>query len=220
MNQSRRANSRSYPCNVDLLVSLRERKGWTQQKLAAISGYSERLINKAESGRSISSAAIEILAETLSTEEDPIYFEDLISDPIALAKEFMAGIYVHQKNVVTAIRHFLDEDIVFRLAGDPATIPFAGEHRGFAAVERAFEIFFSIMEAPPNYDYKAGISYLAQGKDVIVWGESWLHPIGVPMDKPMPISHRLTFHKGKLVLFENVFDTLHAAKVLGERRLE
>lgn len=76
--------------------------------------------------------------------------------------------YIEQKNIFRAIRHFLDEDIVFRIAGDPAIIPFAGEHRGLAAVERGFAQFFSVLEAPRNHDHTACYHYLAQGKDVIV----------------------------------------------------
>ncbi len=214
LDSSQRPWKRSYRCNVDLLVYLRERKGWTQHVLAEKSGYSERLISKVESGRPISRAAIEILAETLSTDDDRIYLEDLISDNVALAKEYVNAIYVHQKHAFEKIRHFLDDDVVFRVAGDPAVIPFAGEHRGLAEVERMVGVFFSVLQAPANHDHTACYSYLAQGKDVIVWGQSWLHPIGVPLKQPMMISNRMTFQRGKMIRFEDVYDTLHGAQVL------
>jgi len=214
-----RPRKRSYPCNSDLMTFLRERKGWTQYELAVASGYSERLINKAESGRPISTGAIEILAETLSLPEEPISLEDLICDPVALAKEYMAALYTQQGNIVSAIRHFLDDDVVFWVAGDPAIFPFAGEHRGIPQIDAAFQRFFAVLQAPENHDHEPGFSYLAQGRDVIVWGESWLHPIGTPMEKPVMITHRLTFHKGKLVRFEDIFDTLQGARVLQDARL-
>lgn len=214
MPVSKRALKRSYPCNKDLLVHLRERKGWTQLQFAQEAGYSERLINKAESGRSISTSAIEVLAEALSTGDDKIYFEDLICDTVALAKRYMAAIYIEQKNALAAIRDFLDDDVVFRIAGDPAIIPFAGEHRGIAGVGRALELFFSILEAPPNHDHTACYSYLAQGKNVVVWGDSWIRPIGLVIEKPVAMIHRMTFHRGKLVCFEDIFDTLAGAQML------
>lgn len=214
VRSTRRGLKRSYPCNVDLLAFLRERKGWTQQELAAASGYSERLVNKAESGRPISTSAIETLADALSTDGDPVYLEDLVCDVVALAKEYIAALYVHQAQIVDNIRHFLDDDVVFRVSGDPAVVPFAGEFRGIAEVERGFGVMFSVLEAPRDHDYAACYSYLAKGKEVIVWGDSWLHPIGRPLKEPMKISNRLTFQKGKLVLFEDVFDTLHAARAL------
>lgn len=216
MHPSQLPRKRSYSCNSDLFTFLRERKRWTQQELAIASGYSERLINKAESGRPISTAAIEVLAESLSLPDEPISFEDLICDPIALAKEYMEALYVHQVNTPAAIRHFLDDDVVFWVAGDPKVIPFAGEHRGIKAVETMFKIFFSVIQAPERMDREPKVTYLAQGRDVIVWGESWLHPIGAPMKTPMMISHRMTFQKGKLVRLEDIFDTLEGARILQE----
>lgn len=207
---------RSYSCNSELFTYLRERKRWTQQELAVASGYSERLINKAESGRRISTAAIEILAETLSLPEEPISLEDLICDPVSLAKEYIDALYIHQGNIIPAIRHFLDDDVVFWIAGDPAVIPFAGEHRGIAEVESAFKIFFSVIQAPEQMEREPQVTYLTQGRDVIIWGESWLHPIGAPLKKPMMLTQRMTFHKGKLVRFEDIFDTLEGARVLQE----
>ena len=218
MARNREAKPRSHACNATLVAYFRQRKGWTQKELAAASGYSERLINKAESGRPISTSAIDVLAEALSTPEGPVAFEDLVSDPLALAKAYMAGLYVHQKNIIGAIRHFLDEDIVFRIAGDPNLIPFAGEYRGIAEMERGFEIFYSIMEVPKDHDYEACFTYIAQGLDVVVVGDSWIHPIGVPLDKPVHLSHRMKFRKGKLYHFEDVYDTLSGAQSLEKAR--
>jgi len=213
MDQPAPPRRRSYPCNAELLNFLRERRGWTQFEFAAIAGYSERLINKAESGRPISTAAIEILAETLSTPDAPVYFEDLICDNIGLAKEYIDQFHVHQKNAAHAIRHFLDDDVTFWVSGDPKVFPFAGEHYGFEGVNHFFQAFFSVLEVPENYDYKAGYSYLAQGQDVIIWGVTWVHPIGTPMDKPVVLTHKLTFRKGNLVRLEDLFDTQKAAQV-------
>ena len=135
MAWTKRDLKRSYPCNKELLTFLRERKGWTQGELAKKSGYSQRLICKAEAGEPICCHAINDLAETLSLPEDCIYPEDLISDPVKMAHDYIAGLYIQQKDIVQAIRHFLDEDITIRLPGDPDMLPFAGEHCGIAAVE-------------------------------------------------------------------------------------
>ncbi len=218
MAADKRDPKRSYPCNVDLLVYLRECRGWTQRILAETAGYSERLISKAESGRAISKAAIEILAETLSTEDDQVYFEDLVCDTVALAKEYVSAIYQDQHNAFARIRHFLADDAVFKVSGDPAQIPFAGLHEGAAAIERMLGVFFSLLEAPKDHDFLKCYSFLAQGKQVIVWGETWIHPIGQPLQRPMQISNRMTFHRGKLVMFEDIFDTLEGAELLRRNR--
>lgn len=218
MTSPKRTWKQSSPCNVDLLVQLRQRKGWTQQALASATGYSERLVNKAESGRSISTVAIEVLAEALSTDDDPICLEDLICDTIAVARQFMAGVYVHQKNIFPVIRHLLHDDIVFRLAGDPAILPFAGEHRGLAEVERLFDFLFSIAEVPPDHNHEACYTYHAQNKEVIISGQSWLHPIGAPLEQPIRATYHLTFRGGKIAIFDGVYDTLHVARLLAGRQ--
>ncbi len=205
---------RSYACNPELLVYLRERKGLTQQQLAEVAGYSERLISKAESGQAISTAAVADLAEALSSENEPVYPEDLITDPVSLAKEYMAALHTQGNGIVDAIQRFLDDEVIFRISGDPKHFPFAGEHCGIEAVRRVFEIFFSILEAPADHDHEANYKYVGQGNEVILWGESWIHPIGQPMERPIPIAHRFVFERGKLVLLEDVYDTLAGSESL------
>ncbi len=205
---------RSYPCNGELLSYLRERKGWTQTELAHFAGYSKRLVCKAEAGEPISTAVIADLADALAVPDGPVYPEDLITDPVSLAKAYIAAEYVEQKNTFNAIRHFLDDDIAIHLAGDPQSIPFAGEHQGIAAVERAFAIFFSIMEVPVGHDHEPWYQFLGQGNEVIVWGESWMHPIGRPMQQPLKLVHRMKFRRGKLLLVEVIFDSLEGARLL------
>lgn len=205
---------RAYACNVDVLVYLRERRGWTQQQLGKVTGYSERLISKAEAGKTVSTATIADLADAFSTADKPIYPEDLISDPVKLAKEYIAAVYSQGKRMVDAIQHFLADDVVFRIAGDPEQIPFAGEHRGIEAVRRSLDIFFSILEAPADHDHEPHYRFFGQGNEVSMWGESWIHPIGQPMEKPISISHRFVFQRGKLILLEDVFDTLAGKEAL------
>jgi transcriptional regulator with XRE-family HTH domain len=206
---------RSYECNREILINLRERRGWTQQELATRAGYSERLISKAEAGQPISALAVEDLAEALSLPEDPVYPEDLVSDLVQLTKEFIAATYNHsQRNLADAVQHFLDDEIEYHFAGDPSVIPFAGKHRGIAAFERVVEIFYSVLEAPPNHDPRPWHEYLRQGNDVVIFGQSWIHPIGEPFGTPIRFVERFRYRRGKLILIENLFDTFEGADVL------
>ena len=214
MNSSKRTWRQSFSCNAELLVQLRHRRGWTQNELARASGYCVRLVKKAESGRSISAAAIQDLAAVFSTEHAPIHLEDLICDTVPLARQFIAGIYVHQRNIVSALRHLLDDETVFHLAGNPANLPFAGFYRGLLAVERFFDRLFSVVEVPTNLDYESCYRYVAQGQDVMIWGESWLHPIGAPLELPVQVTQRLTFRRGKIHVFDVLYDTQYAARIL------
>lgn len=203
-------------CNPVLLKSLREKRRLTQSALAAAAGYTERLIVKAESGATLSRETIEDLAAALSTPNEPIYPEDLTTDLIQLARAYVHAVYTYQKDAVSHIRHFLDDDIVFIIPGDPAIIPFAGERRGFEAVHEAFQIFFSILEVPPGHDYRPHYQFLCQGTDVVVWGKSYTHPIGHPLPEPMPVSNLMQFRKGKLYRFQDQYDTQLAEKVIRE----
>jgi transcriptional regulator with XRE-family HTH domain len=211
---------KSYVCNPELLRFVRERRGWTQRELAVAAGYSERLVSKAESGRSISATAVADLAEALSSETHPVFPEDLVSDPVALAKQYIAAHYVHQKDIIANVRHFLDEKIVHRLPGDPSVIPFAGECRGIDELERIFQIFFSLIEAPANHDFESCYRYLAQGNEVIVLGESWLQPIGKPMTEPMLLTHHMKFRKGRIYFIEVRYDTHMARELMQDQSSE
>lgn len=182
--------------------------------MARISGYSERLIVKAEAGGSLSRSALEDLAEALSTSSQVITFEDLTSDPLFLARQFIGSLYEHQTLAFSKIRYMLHDEVVFRMAGDPKNIPFAGEFRGLDAVEQLFCLFFAVLEAPKNIDHMSNFEFISRGNDVIVWGESWLHPIGQKLESPMPFSNLIRFQSGKLIFLDDHYDTAYANQVV------
>lgn len=210
---SNNLRQRSYPCNAGLLVKLRQQKKWTQSQLALEAGYSVRLIAKAEAGHPISLDTIEILAEALSSPQQMISPEDLMCSPVQLAREFMAVMYRHGKDTVDHILHFLDPDPEFHVAGDPDIVPFAGIYRGIPEVRRLFGLFFSVMEVPADHDPFPELHFVGNETDVVVWGMSWLHPVGRPLVSPMPISHLLRFRQGKLYFLEDRFDVAEASKL-------
>jgi transcriptional regulator with XRE-family HTH domain len=201
----------SYACDPLMLRQLRERRGWTQATLAEKSGYSLRLISKIESGDKASRQSLEDVAEALSLPTEPVSFEDLICNPVGLARQYFAALHVHQAQMVDAISHMLHEDIVFIMAGDPAIIPFSGTYHGIDGVRELIRRFFSALQVPAGYDHRPHYSFTSNGTDVLVWGKSWLHPIGHPMLEPMPVSHLLRFRDRKLILFDDHFDTQRAS---------
>lgn len=206
---------RAAPCNGNVLRFLREQRGLTQADLAARAGFSERLIVKAESGKSIANSTLAILAAALSDAGgSPVAPQDLTTDPLGLARRYTEALYTRPDDFVDAIRDFLDPDVEFLISGDPAQIPFAGHWRGVAEVERGFGIFFSLMQAPPDHNFDQHYHYIAQGNDVVVWGESYLHPKGQPSEKPMSVSNLMRFRGGKLYRFEDHYDTQWATTVL------
>ena len=210
MSWTKRDPKRSYPCNTQLLKYLREQRNWSQRKLAEVSGYSERLIGKVESGGSVAASTIEVLAKALSSESIPVCPEDLISDPVALAKAYSEAFHELQRDMIGKIRSFVDQEAVFQIVGDPVSFPFVGCHRGIDEFESAINNFFDVFEVVDNQDgsirtQTENFFYVAQGNDVVVWGETWIQPIGTKAESPIPITQRLRFRGGKLYYFEDRF---------------
>ena len=207
--------NRAYACNRDFLRHLRLQNGWTQADLARRAGYSERLISKAEAGVPIARDTIVDLADAFSeSNKEPIFWEDLACDPCQLAQRYLDALHVHKQNALDHLLDFVHEDIVFRIAGDPAQIPFAGEHVGLDAVRHMFHIFFGVLEVPSDHDYNQGYQVMGQGPNAIIWGESWIHPVGQPMEHPIRVSNLLMFRRGKLVFLDDCYDTAAGAACL------
>lgn len=204
----------SLACNTQRLMDLRALKGWTQAELADKTGLSEQVIVKAESGRNVSSATVAALAKALSDQTTRILPAELSFDPVKLAQQYMEAVYTHGPGCVDAMMHFLHPEFTLRIAGNPAEIPFAGEHRGIEAVRRAFEIFFSILEVPAGHDHRPHYQYLGQGNEVMMSGASYIHPKGHPLAEPIKIWHRFVFADGKLMLLEDLFDTLSGKEAI------
>ncbi|MCA9241121.1 MAG: helix-turn-helix domain-containing protein [Planctomycetales bacterium] len=209
---------KSYECNGELLAQLRKGRGWTQSQLAQESGYSERLISKAEASQPVSAETVADLADALNTPDEPIFPEDLIADPLAMAKAYIAAEYEHPEDVVGCLRHFLADDITVRLTGDPDLFPWVGEHHGIAEMERAYELFYSMIEPPPNHDWRPWYKFVGQGNEVMVWGKNWMGMIGQPLTEPIELVHRFVFQRGMLVLKEVLFDRHHGSKELDKAR--
>lgn len=198
-------------CNAELLTQLRKKRGWTQQELATRSGYSERLIGKAEAGKTVSLSTIEDLAETLSEPDETVFLEDLVNDPVAKARTFIFAMYHERHGVIDATRHFLHEDIVVQFPGDPDIFPFAGTHVGIAAARKAFQAFDDVLEPPADLSELDDFKFLSTGHGALVWGKTWTHPIGHPVTDPVLLAIRMDFQRGKLICFDDCFDTQAAA---------
>lgn len=198
-------------CNAELLTQLRKKRGWTQHELAKRSGYTERLIGKAEAGKPISLRTIEDLAETLSDPNEAVFPEDLINDPVAKARKFIVAMYRERHRVIDATRHFLDEALVVQFPGDPDVFPFAGTHVVIEAARKAFQAFYDVLEPPADLSELDYFKFLSTGHGALVWGKTWTHPIGHPLTDPVLLAIRMDFKRGKLILFDDCFDTQAAA---------
>ena len=197
MSWTRSELKRSYPCNPELIKFLRERKKWSQKKLAKESGYCERLICKAESGGSIASATIEVLAKTLSTGDMQVFPEDLISDPIALTKKFIKAAHTLQRDMVKGIAHFTDPDGEFNFVqcgrGD-----YSGYYKGVEELDLAVQRFFDAQSFVEDQDFENNYSYYCDGNDVVAWGQSQACDAKSGELYYMNVTLRMSYQKGCL----------------------
>ena len=208
----------SYQCNGSILSYLRNKAGLTQEALAKRSGYSRRLISKAEASQTISSATIQDLAMALSSQGHPVYPEDLIADPLAMTREFVLGMYRHGPDIVRICRRFLAANVVFNISGDPSVLPFAGFHRGREAAEDALLRFFSVFEPPPHHDPEPHYRFVHHGNNVIVGGKTWMQPHGQRLERAIALSIWMAYERGKIVTCDYLLDTGEASRVLLESK--
>jgi hypothetical protein len=175
-------------------------------------GFTERLIVKAEAGNNVSVQTLRVLAETLSEAGDPISVGDLSSDAVDLARQFIHGMYHDGPEVIQKLKHLLAPEVVFHFAGDPEVFPFSGTHVGIDAADEAFRTFFRFLEPPEDLSELDAYQFVAAGRGALVWGESWIHPIGKPMTAPVKLAVKVECREGKITLFDDRFDTQEGAK--------
>lgn len=197
----------SFACNGDLVRTLRRSKGLSQSQLSDLSGYSVRLISKAEAGNRVTLATLEVLAQALSTPERTVATEELISGPIQIAKLFTDAIHGDGTKAFSRIRAFLTDDVVFSISGDPNEFSYAGIHQGIDNVELAVTRLFSEMTIPEEEGgWEAHYQFFQSDETVVIWGRCRMHRIGEEPGSPVPVTQRLKFRDGKICFFEDRFD--------------
>jgi transcriptional regulator with XRE-family HTH domain len=209
MAWERTPKGRSCPCNGDLVKQRRLRRRWTQENLADITGFSVRLIAKAEAGGSLHPDTIEVLAAALSTATDPLFPEDLIADPKQLALEFLKQLKLHQGQVVSKCHQFLAEEVRFVMPGNPDILPFAGRHVGVDAMDQACFKFFEAMEIPKLELWRTEF-VVCEGNEVVTgqWIPGQVRGLaqkGFMVATPALIVNRIVFARGKIVTYDDYF---------------
>jgi transcriptional regulator with XRE-family HTH domain len=204
---------RSYACRGDYVKSLRERRGWTQEKFATVAGYSPRLIRKVESSASLNPETIADIAEALSTSETPIFPEDLVSDPEGAARLFVESYDRHEVDLLAHCRHILAEDLVFWCAGAGLGCPFGKEFHGLNEFQEFWTSFFSVVVRPKLRPLMP--TFALAGNEVVARMVEYPIINGVE-GPPIWIVHVMKFRRGKIARMENYFDTLVGEQVLSQ----
>lgn len=80
--------------------------------------------------------------------------------------------------------------------------------------------FFTYMEVPPHINHTQHYDYFQCPENenvVMVWGRSWIHPVGAPLDKPMELTQRIEIKNGKVCGFENRYDAIAVPSATSNR---
>ena len=154
------SNSRFVVVNGHELRKLRLALGWTQVRLAKLSGYTERLIRKAEHGGSLDMSTLLNLAEALSTPESRISVDSLTIDIVTIAKKWVDSFDSLKRKMLPEIENYLAEEFVFHCPGDPAMAPFVGIWKGRDGLQKWLDAFFDFFDDVNNTE----LEYL-EGED-------------------------------------------------------
>lgn len=206
----------SLSVNGELIRDLRKLRGWTQEQLADLAGYTPRLIRKAEAGGPVHVDTIEVLAATLSSVAAPVSPETLTTDLQAIARRFAISYAHDERQIASRSSAIFAPNVVYNMAGDPEQIPFAGRYHGLDGIDRWATAFFDTFSRPlkdlyrPQL-YQAGTAVLAVGHDAVnVPGDSQIHYSVTVV--------RFEFERGKIVLADNDYDTHGTMEVLRQVR--
>jgi transcriptional regulator with XRE-family HTH domain len=162
MNRRANGNPRSMRINAVALRRGRAQLGITQQELARLVGYSERLIRKAEQGGSLSAETIQHICQALQRAGYAIAPEDLLLDIGAVAMAWLEAFDRHGRAMIPYVRHSLAEDFVFVCPGDPAVAPFIGVWRGVDGLQEWLDRYFGVFRRVPLTDLVCTV-----GKDAV-----------------------------------------------------
>jgi len=108
----------------DQVKYFRNLLGWTQNELAKRSGYSDRLIRKAEGGRTLAIETINNLAESLSCNGLQVSSNDLILSPKRTVHELIRSItsrVIDMRSIHAIAAHDCEVDFLA-----DARVPFSG----------------------------------------------------------------------------------------------
>jgi transcriptional regulator with XRE-family HTH domain len=182
----------------------RNKLGWTQSQLALRSGYSERLIRRAEAGEPLSEQTAVDLAAALSTEKRKVTVNDFSTDPLALAMTFVQSYDLYGRGLMPYCEHFLAEDFQFNCFGD-ASSPLTGCWHGKEGFQRWLDIFFGIFQRPVGFRLEPkylgdGNSITARYLDMFTFQELVSPKIWVNL--------HFEFESGQLKILNDEYDTL------------
>lgn len=218
MKTPEQQHDRFLSCNGDVIRALRLKKGWTQADFAKLSGYTTRLIQKAEKGGALAPQSLEVLAKTLSLDSETVSIDQLTLTPLRVVKEFIRHVNESRSEAGVASAHIFSDDCYIWCAGNKEQVPFAGEWIGKEGLIQYVRLFHAML-TPSNDGLLQNIRYLANGPHVACWAEAHAQVAGMPGEMPdVWVIHLYEVRSGKITRYENHFDTETGSEHLAEAK--
>jgi transcriptional regulator with XRE-family HTH domain len=140
----------SLPVNGSALLTNRQSRGWSQEELSRRSGYSVRVIRKAEAGGTLKIETLQTLCEALSITGGQVTLKDLTCDTLSIAKQVVESYDVYGVEMLKHCGHLMTNDIVYDIHADPARVPYAGAWHGLDGFQKCLDIFYSMFTRRPG----------------------------------------------------------------------
>ena len=185
----------------------RTRLGLTQLELCQRSGYSERLIRKAEKGGKLRSETIRALATAMSVEGEMVSFEDLTIDLESTARRFVESYDLLGCGMVTACSDIFVDDFEFHCHGDSKQ-SFTGVWTGLAGFQEYLNRFFSVFTRTPKTLEPV---YVVCDDHAIARYEDGVFYRGQEMPA-FWVNLHFEFRDGKVIRIDDEFDSLKLAR--------
>lgn len=203
---------RSVKVNGKLVAFYRLQRGWTQEQLATVAGYTDRVIRKAEASGSLHPDTIEVLAEALSDSDWKVSPEDLVTCPEQMARAVIEAYRHKERQVVANVQGLLHEDLTVYAAGEEVGLPFAGQYRGADGFDTFFGKYFESFTRPDKLLFQP--TYFSRGHEVILHGQEAVQANDTLEVISSWIFIKFRFECGRLIAYENFYDTAKAAEYL------
>jgi transcriptional regulator with XRE-family HTH domain len=198
--------ARTLACNGALVRFFRRQRGWTQQQLAVVAGYTERLVRKAETGQRLNADTIEDLAEALSTRSCIVNPEDLITDPRAAVWTYIESFARYERQLVARAQDVLAQNIHIICPGNPNFLPFAGTYDGLDEFDRWPRAFFGMFERTRKKEFLDG-QLIVEGKRAAYFSSDSVCLRGGGPEWHNPLVWAMELDRGKIIHVESSFDT-------------
>lgn len=193
---------RSVRTNGYRVRQFRLERGWTQNELASLAGYSPRLVRKAESCGLLDLETVRDIAQAFSSSGTVVTLKDLTLDIRSIAMQWMDALNRDGASMVSSIKDFLAEDFVFHCPGDPATAPFIGTWHGEEGLNKFLELYFSVFDRIPNEN----VEYCV-GDDLVVARFLESAKVAGKLYGPIRINMCFTFKDGLIQRIDDDYDT-------------